>query len=221
MLSSPMAPLSTLSRRLSSIVAAVVAVTLLPFTAVAQNSSSPAGADVEVRGVKFANVRPPGGGDAWLEATVEVGVTANPAAGVYGRYADRVQATFLVSLRTRDNDYTFFRASAEAVTLESGRAAFRFYLPPEILRREQVNSDPFAYAVEIAVGGRPIAPGTNAVSSGLRTSDVQRAADLLRAFKDRVAQSAPQNDGVMVPQYLSPLAASYGNDTPAFVRRER
>jgi len=221
MLSGPMAPLSSLSRRLSWIVAAVVGVIGVPCVAVAQNTNSPAGADVEVRGVSFANVRPPGGGDAWLEATVEIGVTANPGAGVYGRFADRVQATLLLSLRTRDNDFTFFRAGAEAVTLESGRAAFRFYLPPEVLRREQVNSAPFAYAVEITVGGRPLPADNNAVSSSLRTGDAQRAADLLRSFKDRVAQSAPRNDGVMVPQYLSPFNASYGNDTPSFVRHER
>jgi hypothetical protein len=218
-----MAPLLKVSQHLLFLVAAAVAVSGLPLAALAQSptTNAPAGAEVEVRSVKFATVRPPNGGDAWLESTVELGVNPNPAAGPYGRFADRVQVTLLLSLRTRENDYTFYRASAEAVTLEAGRAAIRFYLPPEVLQREQVNTDPFAYAVEVAVGGRPVTPGAGSLSSSLRTGDPQRAAELLRTFKDRAAQAAPRNDGVMVPQYLSPFATAYGNDTPAFVRRER
>lgn len=212
------APASLVSRAVCVGWAAALAGLLVPETAVAQTDAA-AGAAVEVRSVKFAMVRPELGGDAWLETQVEVNVIPDPGAGVYGRFADRVQATLLLSVRKRDNDLAFFRASAEAVSLEAGRAMFRFYLPPEILRREQINTDPHAYAVELAVGGRvqPITP--SAVSSELRTGDPQRAAALIRTFKDRVAQAAPRNDGVLVPQYLSPFAGMYRGDTPSFVRR--
>jgi hypothetical protein len=44
---------------------------------------------------------------------------------------------------------------------------------------------------------------------------------LLRTFKDRVAQAAPLNDGVLVPQHLSPFVHMYRGDTPSIVRRER
>ncbi len=216
-----MASLFPVFRRLPLPVAILVATLGGPAFAAAQNAAPPAGADVEVRNVKFGTMRPPGGGDAWLETTIEVGVIANPAAGAYGRFADRVRATLLLSLRGRDQGFVFYRASAEAVTLETGRAAFRFYLPPEVLRREQVNTDPYAYAVELSIQGRALEPGAGAMSASLRTTDPQRMAEIVRTFKDRVAQSAPLNDGVMVPQYLSPFALSYGGDTPSFVRPER
>jgi hypothetical protein len=210
-----MGPLDPVSRRVS-LLAAVVFAALGGTTFVEAQASTPSsGAEVEVRNVKFALVRPPSGGDAWLEATVELTVAANSAAGAYGRFADRVQVALSLSVRRRDDEFDFYRASAEAVSLEAGRAAFRFYLPPEILRREQMNTDPFAYAVDVSVRGRPTIVSVAALSSALRSAEV------LRSFKDRVAQAAPGTDGVLVAQYLSPFMASYGSDTPAFVRRER
>jgi hypothetical protein len=179
----------------------------------AQAPNAPEGAAVEVRSVKFTTLRAPGTNETWLEATVEVTVTATPGAGPAGRFADRVKVTLNLSLNPEGTG--FFRTSAEAVSLEAGRSAFRFYLPPEVVRREQVNTDPYAYAVEVAVRGRAEAVSPDAVSSNVRS------AEALRSFKDRVAQAAPLNDGVLVPQYLSPFAGNAGSDTPSFVRRER
>lgn len=170
---------------------------------------------VEVGKVTFRNVRPDNGGDSWLEAVVELTVGGTPGAGVYSRNVDRVRVTLNIGIRTRDNDFDFYRATAEAVSLRSGRASIRFYLPPEIVRNEQINSDPYAYFVDLAVKGRPLPVGPGNGSS------VLRAADVVSSFKDRVVRAAPANDGVMVPQYDSPFAFSYGNDTPSFVRRPR
>jgi hypothetical protein len=178
-------------------------------------AAATAGPEVAVRNVTFANVRPSNGGDAWLEATVELDVRGDPTAGAYARFVDRVQVALSISVRKRAGDYEFFRGSAETVSLETGRAAIRFYLPPEIVRREQINTDPFAWLVEISAGGKTIAPTAGSASASIRT------ADALRSFKDRVAQAAPQNDGVFVPQFLSPFALDYGRDTPAFIRRGR
>lgn len=214
MLPNPMGPLDLVSRRASLLAAVVSAALGVPTLTRAQISAPPAGAEVEVRNVKFALVRPPAGGEAWLETTVELAVTPGTTASVYGRFADRVQVALSLSVRRRDNDFDFYRASGEAVSLEAGRAVFRFYLPPEILRREQVNTDPFAYAVDVSVRGRAVAPSVAALSSALRSAEV------LRSFKDRVAQAAPGTDGVLVPQYFSPFVTSYGSDTPSFVRRD-
>jgi hypothetical protein len=198
------------------LLAGVVLVDLnVPAAGAAQSANVVAaqGAVVEVRSVKFATVRAPGASEPWLEATVELAVTAAPGGGQASRFADRVQVMLNLSLGAEDSG--FFRASCEAVALEAGRAAVRFYLPPEILRREQVNTDPYAYAAEVIVRGRPVPLSAGAISSNVRSPDA------LRSFKDRVAQAAPLNDGVLVPQYLSPFAGVYPGDTPSFVRRER
>jgi len=194
-------------------IAMVIWPVLLPFIS-AQSDAS--GAQVEIRRVQFNSVRPPNGGDSWLEAVVELDVSGAGASGPYARNADRVRISLNVSVRKRSEGYEFFRASAEAVSLEAGRAAVRFYLPPEIVEREQVSTAPFAYLVEVSVRGRPVAD-----DSGMLASSVLSAPDVLQNFKDRIAQAAPLNDGIMVPQFDSPFAASYGGDTPSYVRRSR
>jgi hypothetical protein len=213
MLSQHMAPLTSVSRRRILLVACLLGGWWVPAAMSAQAATAPEGASVAVRSVKFTTVRPVGSSDGWLEAAVEVVVAANPAAGPAGRFADRVAVTLNLSLGT--HEAAFFRSTAEAVSLETGRATFRFYLPPEILRREQMNTDPYAYAVELSTRGRP------APMSGEAVASVVRSPEALRSFKDRVARSAPLNDGVLVPQYLSPFAATYAADTPSFVRRDR
>jgi hypothetical protein len=212
--------LAALNPLLRSVVllALVAAVTGLPFTTVAQAQTTPPATlvpDLSVRTVRFAQVRPPGGGDAWLEATVDLDVRGTQGAGVYARHVDRVQVAFALSIRRRDGGFDFFRSSAEAVSLEAGPARYRFYLPPEILKREQLGSEPVAWLAELAVAGRPLPAGT-----GLSAAVLQ-ADEAMRSFKDRVARAAPLNDGVLVPQYESPFASHYGGDTPSFVRRGR
>jgi hypothetical protein len=171
--------------------------------------------EVDVTTVSFRNVQPDNGGEGWLEAVVELNVGGTPGAGVYARNVDRVRVTLSISIKTRDNDFDFFRATAEAVSLRAGRASVRFYLPPEIVRREQINGTPHAYLVELAAKGRPLPAGSGNASSVLQSAEV------ISSFKDRVVRAAPLNDGILVPQYDSPFEHSYGNDTPSFVRRTR
>lgn len=189
---------------------------LVVSTGLAQNTgSADHGAEVAVQDVSFRVARPASGGAGWLEALVELDVRAGADGGVYARYADRVQVTLSLSVRKRNGEFEFYRASAEAVSVEAGRAAFRFYLPPEIVQREQINTDPYAWMVEVSVRGRP----AGSVPATMAT--VLRSAEALRSFRDRIAQAAPLNDGVLVPQYDSPFAGDFGRDTPSFVRRNR
>lgn len=172
------------------------------------------GASVDVRAVKFGSIRAPGGGDTWTEAVVELGVTPATDGGAYARWADNVRVTLSLGVRKRGGDYEFFRATAEAVALEAGRASFRFYLPPEIVQREQLTSaEPYAWLVELTVKGKAVVPAPGQASAVLATPEA------LRSFKDRVARSSTLNDGVLVPQAESPFAAAYAGDTPSFVRR--
>lgn len=172
------------------------------------------GAQVEVLAVRFGQVRAPGGGEAWTEAEVEVGVTPATTGGTYARWADGVRVALSLGIRTRDGDFAFFRASAEAVALEAGRASFRFYLPPEIARREQLTSvEPYAWMVELTVAGNPVQPNARQASAVLST------ADAVRSFRDRVVRHSTRNDGVLLPQADSPFATAYAGETPSFVRR--
>lgn len=169
-------------------------------------------AEVEVRTVQFAEVRARGANTPWLETTVELVVRPGASGGVYARYADRVRVSLSLAVRKRVDGFEFFRSSTELVALEAGRSMVRFYLPPEILEREQVNRDPYAYLVEVVAPGQPVRTGAAAIL---------REASALQSFKDRVARFAPMNDGILRPQGDSPFSGEYAGDTPTAVYRPR
>jgi hypothetical protein len=180
--------------------------------------------EVEVTAVRFTNLRAPsvlgapaGPQGNWLEAAVALNV--KPPPGSPGQMVSRVRVTLLVGFElpgaaSKERRYEHFRAEAECVALEAGRADVRFYLPPEVVKRDQLHGDPKYWGVELAVAGRPIAPARTAYVNSLGTADQRKN------FQSRGGAAAAPNDGVMLPQYLTPFANEYPRATPSFVRRE-
>jgi hypothetical protein len=171
---------------------------------------------VDVRSVRFTYVRSMGGSDNWMEATVELNVLGTPE-GNPG-FADSVRVALNLGLRSAmagEDGFVFYRSEAEASTLESGTARFRFYLPPAIVARFQLSGEPFAFAVDLWIDGKPLQGSRRTVSTNLDTIEA------LRSFRDRVARDAIRNDGILVPQFDTPFLIEYAQDTPAFVRRNR
>lgn len=174
--------------------------------------------DVEVGSVRFANLRAPGGANgSWLETDVALNVHA--VAGVPGQMVGRVRVALLLGFELPavaggERRLEHYRAEAECVALEPGRAAVRFYLPPEIVKRDQLHGDPKYWGVELTVGGRALPAGKSAYASTLP------GAEQRKNFQTRASAAAAGNDGVLLPQYLTPFAHEYPRATPSFVRRE-
>ena len=93
--------------------------------------------EIEVSSVKFANVRAPGGAAGnWLEA--DIALSAKPAAGGSGTpslMVSRVRVALTIGCELPatgggERHTEYYRAEAECVALEPGRADVRFYLPP-------------------------------------------------------------------------------------------
>jgi hypothetical protein len=108
----------------------------------------------------------------------------------------------------------YYRAEAECVALEPGRADVRFYLPPEIVKRDQLHGDPKYWGVELTAEGKPVPAAKGAYSTTLSTSDMRKN------FQKRAATGAASNDGLLLPQYLTPFVNEYPRATPSFVRKE-
>lgn len=180
--------------------------------------------EVEVTTVRFANVRAPanlasGGGSAgaWLEADVALNV--RPPPGSPGQMVSRVRVSLLVAFELPaaakgDRRLEHYRAEAECVALEAGRADVRFYLPPELVKRDQLHGDPKYWGVEIAVAAKALTAGRAAYSTTLGSAEQRKN------FQTRGSQAAAANDGVLQPQFLTPFANEYPRATPTFVRRE-
>ena len=197
------------------------AVATLVFQLLASTASAaPAapGAPVEVSAVKFSNARAPGGSPGnWYEAAVALNV--RPAHGAPAQMVSRVKVILLLAFDLPgtlggERRSEHYRAEAECVALEPGRADVRFYLPAEIVKRDQLHGDPRQWGVEIMVDGRPVPAARSAYAGNLAAPDARKA------FQKRVATAAAANDGILVPQHLSPFAAEYPRATPSFVRRE-
>ncbi len=174
--------------------------------------------EVEVTTVKFTNVRASNGvPGTWVEADITLNV--RPAPGTPGLMVSRVRVALLTgfelpALAGGERRLEHYRAEAECVALEPGRANVRFYLPPELVKRDQLHADPKYWGIEIAVAGRTL-PAARAAYSSTLTGAEQR-----KNFQTKAGAAAAANDGVMVPQYLTPFAHEYVRNTPSFVRRE-
>ncbi len=173
---------------------------------------------VDVSAVKFANLRSPDGGNGnWLEA--DIALEVRPAPGSPGLMVSRVRVLLTVgielpALASGDRHTEYYRAEAECVALEAGRTNVRFYLPPEIVKRDQLHGDPKYWQVEVAAGGQQQTAGHASSSPALAKADARKD------FQSRASAGAPSNDGLLLPQYLTPFAIAYPRATPSFVRRE-
>ncbi|MBI5768169.1 MAG: hypothetical protein HZA93_10260 [Verrucomicrobia bacterium] len=173
--------------------------------------------DVEVALVRFSpNVRAASGAN-WFEADVQLEV--KPPASAPGRMISRVRVAIFLQFELpaaagAERRSEFYRAEAECVALEAGRADVRFYLPPEIVKRDQLHADPRWWGVEVAVASKPVPAGKGAYSATLT------AADSRKNFLTRAAAAAAPNDGLLQPQFLTPFVHDYPRATPTFVRRE-
>jgi hypothetical protein len=194
---------------------ALVSVLFLPWRG---ETASPGAAPVEVTSTKFTNLRAPNGSAGnWYEASLVL--TVRPAAGSPAQMVSRVRVSLLVAFELAaaagaERRLEYYRAEVECVALEPGRAEVRFYLPAEIVKRDQLHADPKYYGIELAVDGRPVPPGRAAYSSTLGGVDARKN------FQKRATAASAANDGLLLPQYLTPFAGEYARTTPSFVRKE-
>lgn len=192
-----------------------LAVTLAGFVSALNAEPSPG--EVEVSGVRFKLARPSVGAQAeWLEADVEL--EARPTPAHPARMLSRVRIILVLRFEVGSAEGVVrtecFRASAEAVALSSGRSHVRFYLPPEILRRDAARGEPRYWRAEAVVDGHVQPAGRARFSSSLSTSEARRN------FVEVSDGEAAVNDGILLPQYLTPFAGDHPATTPNFVRRE-
>jgi hypothetical protein len=174
--------------------------------------------EVEVMTVRFTNVRAPTGSvGTWLETDITLtvkAVTGNPS-----QMVSRVKVALLIGFELPapaggERRLEHYRADAECVALEPGRANVRFYLPPELVKRDQLHGDPKYWGIELAVAGRALPAARAAYSTALASAEQRKN------FQARAGVAAAVNDGILQPQYLTPFVDEYPRATPSFVRRE-
>lgn len=178
---------------------------------------------VSVQNVRFARDRAPGIEGHWLEAAVELrgGPSIKGGEGHAARFNSRIEVVFQAAYAVGDPAaarYAFYRSRAEIAALAQNQRAFvYFYLPPEVVNRDRLEREPYAWRVALAVDGQPLPNAPEQYSRNL--GEPQAAQSFLR----RITEDAPKNDGVMLPIYLTPFyqrESGRFRDLPSFIRRE-
>lgn len=172
--------------------------------------------EVEVAAVRFNSVRAPGGSTSqWLEVAVALAV--HPPSGSPGQMVSNVKVALLCAFESSgpgEKRTEFYRAEAECVALDAGRTDVRFYLPPELIKRDQLRAEPRQWGVELMAGEKSLPPVRTAYAASLATAEQRKA------FAEKAVRGATRTVGLLLPQYLTPFAAEYPRSTPSFVRRE-
>ncbi len=175
-------------------------------------------APVKVNRVKFSreNIL---GLNNWYEIAIELEGGRVPG-------VDTMKPRFLNNVRVRlslcyevnsitGNDYQYFQSTVKIISLEKrNKKVSYFYLPPEIIQRDRLDLNPFAYLVEIDIEGIPLALGVKNISSVLCDSS------RLFNFKARIASEAAKNAGVLQPIYHTPFynLRNKLEDSPSYYR---
>jgi hypothetical protein len=175
---------------------------------------------IEVATVRFNSVR----ADAGTWFVTEVELQPRGGEGVKNRnFINRVKVTLnlgvfsvMAPAGSKVPD-TYYRASAEAVAVEAtgSRSVYRFYLPPEIVKRDQITGDIKFYLVEVFVDGKALPLGKN----NFPVSTLSKP-EIVESFRSKVSGSAGANDGILLPQYLTPFANGGSPPAPSFIRLE-
>lgn len=165
-------------------------------------------ADLEVVRIDFELVNQDGARDPWYEVAIVVSVeTGDRLAGANPRFANDIAVSLALATevnRERGTAYEFYATQIEFPTLEVGQHVVRFYLPPEIVKRDRVRGEPFAFEVEVISGDQ--------LETSLVSRNLQRPNALQRFHSQVVANASASSE--MRPQYRTPFAWSYPRDTP-------
>ncbi|TVR52905.1 MAG: hypothetical protein EA425_04125 [Puniceicoccaceae bacterium] len=175
-----------------------------------------AASGVSIRSISFGTERPQGTTDDWYVMTVELNVRGSGGGTPGPRFSDRVRVVVSLGFqnpRGLEEEFAFYRSEAEAVSIETGRAYFRFYLAPSIVRRDQLRGNPHSYRVQVFADGAPVVEDPREWSASLASPRARQS------FEQRVSAEGGRNDGILQPQYLTPFWLAHPRATPYFLRR--
>lgn len=172
---------------------------------------------VEVKNRNLGSVRPfSASGKNWYELNVALDV--RPSAGRLSRTTNRLSVVVYLgydrAMEGGKRRWEFYRSRVELMGLQRGGTQVRFYLPPEIVRRDELEGTLDYWVVRIEGTELAETPFMTRHSAALSDDEVRRD------FLEKVDAEAPLNDGILRPQYLTPFNLAYPRSTPTVVLPE-
>ncbi len=185
---------------------------------------------VAVRDVKFMQVRIGGQEHFWNRMQVELQANGSADTKAAKRWVDKVKVTVTQIYKTdsaKFEDWNYYRANSTVLTLEVGKPrSVLFYLPGDIVKRDNLRKEPDYYFVQLDVGGSE-SPLFDA--KGLLVAEQARAVhreiskkDVFDKAKDAADRGVINTPGILRPQYLlvSPDLIPAVPPSPEFIRED-
>ncbi len=169
---------------------------------------------IEVERVDFAKTS-----DRWIQMEVQLSCEGNPSADARDpRFVEKINVKVYLAF-TRDASarlYDYYTSEVDIIIMEKGDDNnVYFYLPELIVERDQLQTTPDFYYVEVSVDGRTQEPQKAAMSSKIANIDI------LNSFISKANSEGSVNEHFLMPIYLvTGVDLGRVNRLPAFLRRD-
>lgn len=157
--------------------------------------------------------------EKWIQMEVQLSCEGNPSPDARDpRYVEKIKVKAYLAY-TRDASerlYDYYTSEVEIIIMEKGDDNnVYFYLPELIVERDQLQTDPDFYYVEVSVGGQALEPQRDAMSSKITNLDI------LNSFTSKADSEGSVNEHILMPIYLV-TGVDFGrvSKLPAFMRRD-
>lgn len=157
--------------------------------------------------------------EKWIQMEVQLSCEGNPAPDARDpRYVEKIKVKVYLAF-TRDASerlYDYYTSEVEIIIMEKGDDNnIYFYLPELIVERDQLQTDPDFYYVEVSVDGQALEPQRDAMSSKISNLDI------LNSFTSKADSEGSVNEHILMPIYLV-TGVDFGrvSKLPAFMRRD-
>lgn len=185
---------------------------------------------VSVRDVKFMQTRIGGQEHPWNRMQVELQATSPVDPKSTKRWVDKVKVTVTQIYKTESSkfeDWNYYRSVATVLTLEIGKPrSVLFYLPGDIVKRDNLRKEPDYYYVQLDVGGteQPLfdAKGTLSADQIRAVHREISKKDVFDKAKDAADRGVINTPGMLRAQYLliSPDQIPAVPPSPEFIRED-
>lgn len=169
---------------------------------------------IEVKRVDFKKTS-----DRWIQMEVQLSCEGNSAADARDpRFVEKINVKVYLAY-TRDASarlYDYYTSEVDIIMMEKGDDNnVYFYLPELIVERDQLQTTPDFYYVEISVDGQTQDPQKEAMSSSIANIDI------LNSFISKAKSEASVNDHFLMPIYfVTGVDLGRVSKLPAFLRRD-
>lgn len=157
--------------------------------------------------------------DGWIQMEVQLSCEGNPSPDARDeRYVEKIGVKAYLAF-TRDASarlYDYYTSELEIIIMEKGDDNnVYFYLPELIVDRDQLQTTPDFYYVELTVDGQELEPQRDAMSSKITSLDI------LNSFTSKAESEGDVNEHMLMPIYLvTGVDLGRVSKLPAFLRRD-